>query len=106
MQNKRKNTRYACAVPVEGKRGEAFEASKTVDFSRGGLGLISSRRLSVDKEIAIQLDLSEEGHSALVVGRVQWVNPIAQTNHFRIGLVFKEMLEGSRANVKDYLRDK
>lgn len=95
-----------CAVPVDGKQGGVFESSKTVDFSQGGLGLISSHRLPVNKKIAIQLDLSETGHSALVVGEVQWVNPIAETNNFRIGVVFKEMLQGSRVHVKDYLRDK
>ena len=104
MRNKRKNPRHTCTVPVDGKQGGPFDSSKTVDFSQGGLGLISSRRLPVDKEIAIQLDLSEEGHSALVVGKVQWVNPIAQTNNFRVGVVFKDMLQGSRTNVKDYLR--
>lgn len=67
--------------------------------------MISRHRLPVNKEIAIQLDLSEDGQSALVMGKVQWVNPIAE-NYFRIGLAFKEMLQGSRANVKGYLRDK
>lgn len=106
MQNKRKVLRHTCTVPVDGKQGGPFESSKTLDFSEGGLGLISNRRLPVNKEIAIQLDLSAEGHSALVVGKVQWVNLIAETNHFRIGIAFKEMLQGSRANVKGYLRDK
>ena len=106
MQNKRKILRHPCTVPVDGKPGGPFESSKTVDFSESGLGLISNRRLSVNKEIAIQLDLSEDGHSALVVGKVQWVTPIAETNHFRIGVAFKEMLQGSRANVKGYLREK
>ncbi len=106
MQNKRKNPRHTCTVPVDGKQGGPFESSKTVDFSQGGLGLISNRRISLNKKIAIQLDLSEEGQSALVVGKVQWVSPIAQTNHFRIGVAFKDMFQGSRANVKDYLRNK
>lgn len=106
MQNKRKILRHTCTVPVDGKQGGPFESSKTVDFSEGGLGLIANRRIPVNKEIAIQLDLSAEGHSALVVGKVQWVTPIAETNYFRIGVAFKEMLQDSRANVKGYLRDK
>lgn len=106
MQNKRKMLRHTCTVPVDGKQGGPFESSKTVDFSQGGLGLISNRKISLNKEIAIELDLSAEGHSALVVGKVQWVNLIAETNHFRIGVAFKEMLQGSRANVKGYLRGK
>ena len=104
MRNKRKNPRHICTVPVDGQQGGPFESSKTIDFSQGGLGLISNHRISLNKEIAIQLDLSEEGQSALVVGKIQWVNPIAQTNNFRIGVVFKDMLQGSRTNVKDYLR--
>ncbi len=106
MQNKRKNPRHTCTVPVDAQKGGPFNASKTVDFSQGGLGLISDHKISLNKEIAIQLDLSEEGQSALVVGRVQWVSPIAETNNFRVGVVFKDMVQGSRANVKDYLRNK
>ncbi len=104
MRNKRKNARYFCAVPVDGKQGGPFELSKTVDFSQGGLGLISDHQISLNKEIAIQLDLSEEGQSALVVGKVRWVSQIAETNHFRIGIVFKEILQGSRAYMRNYLR--
>ena len=104
MRNKRKNPLHTCTVPVDGQQGGPFESSKTIDFSQGGLGLISNHRISLNKEIAIQLDLSEEGQSALVVGKIQWVNPIAQTDNFRIGVVFKDMLQGSRTNVKDYLR--
>ncbi len=106
MQNKRKTPRHTCAVPVDGKQGGPFEASKTVDFSQGGLGLISTHRLSVNKEIAIQLDLSEEGQSALVVGKVQWVSPIAETDNFRVGVVFKDILQGARSNLRSYLRSK
>ncbi len=104
MQNKRKMHRHTCTVPVDGKQGGPFDASRTVDFSEGGLGLISNRRLPLNKEIAIQLDLSEQGQSALVLGTVQWVNQIAQTDNFRIGVAFKEMFQGSRAYVKGYLR--
>lgn len=106
MQDKRKIPRHVCAVPVDGKQGGPFERSKTVDFSEGGLGFISRHKVAVNKEIAIQLDLSEEGHSALVVGKVQWVNPVAGTNNFRIGVSFRDMLQGARTNVKHYLRDK
>lgn len=106
MQNKRKNPRYMCEVPVEGKQGEAFEHSKAVDFSQGGIGLVSTHRLAVNKEIAIQLDLSEEGNSALVIGKVEWVVPIAQSNNYRIGLSFRDMMQNSRSYVKDYLREK
>ena len=106
MPNKRKTLRYTCAVPVDGKQGGPFERSKTVDFSPGGIGFISKHGITVNKEIAIQLDLSEQGHCALVVGKVQWVNPIAETNNFRIGVSFRDMLQGTRSHVKDYLRDK
>ncbi len=68
--------------------------------------MISNRRLSVNKEIAIQLDLSEDGHSALVVGKVQWVSPIGETNSFRVGVAFKDILQGARSNLRSYLRSK
>ena len=40
MKNKRKNRRYDCLVPVEGKEGGPFEDTKTVDFSKSGTGFL------------------------------------------------------------------
>lgn len=90
MSDKRKNPRYMCQVPVDGKVGGPFEISKTVDFSQGGLGLISRQRLPLNKRIAIELDLSQEGSSAVVIGKIAWVKAIAQSNHFRIGVSFRD----------------
>lgn len=104
MKNKRKNTRYDCLVPVDGKQGGPFEYTKTVDFSKSGLGFVSHHKVPLNKEIAIQLDLSEEGAPALVVGKVRWINRIENSVNYRIGISFENVLSGSKACLDHYFR--
>lgn len=104
MKNQRKNERYDCLVPMEGKEGGPFEDTKTVDFSRSGLGFISHRKIPLNKEIAIQLDLSEEGDSALVIGKVRWINRIENSENYRVGISFEDVLSGSKSFLDSYFR--
>ncbi len=104
MKDKRKNTRHGCLVPVEGKQGGPFEDTKTVDFSKNGLGFISHHKVPLNKEIAIQLDLSEEGAPALVVGRVRWINRIEHSENYRVGISFENILSGSKSCLDHYFR--
>ena len=104
MKNKRKNARYDCLVPVEGKEGGPFEDTKTVDFSKSGLGFISHRKIPLNKEIAIQLDLSQEGAPALVIGRVRWINRIEHSENYRVGISFENILSGSKSCLDHYFR--
>lgn len=106
MSNKRKDPRVGCLVPVEGKQTGPFGESKTVDFSKGGIGFVSRRQVPLNKEIAIQLDLSEEGNPALVMGRVKWVQRIQETENFRIGVSFETMPEESQSSLNNYFRQK
>ncbi len=106
MKNQRKNERFHCLVPVEGKRGSPFECTKTVDFSKGGFGLISSQKIPVNKEIAIQIDLSQKSEPALVVGRVKWVSRALDSGNYRIGISFEDVLKGSKTRLDDYFREK
>ena len=102
-RNKRKSDRRSCLVPVLGKQGSPFEQTRTIDISQNGLGLISSRRISLKKEIAIQLDLAEKTDPVLVIGQVRWVRPIPNSSHYRIGMHFRDVLGGSRTDLGQYL---
>jgi Tfp pilus assembly protein PilZ len=106
MKDKRRNFRFSCLVPVEGKTGGLFDYAKAVDFSRGGLGFISRQRISLDREIAIELDLSQEGEPALVIGKVRWVDKIVNSDNFRIGVSFENILQGSKSRLEEYFRAK
>ena len=100
--NKRRNKRLTCAVPVEGKEGGVFDHSQTIDFSKGGIGLVSQKKLSVNKEIMLELDLRENEDPVFVRGKVQWVRPIDESSLYRIGLSFKEVLQGSKTRLNQY----
>lgn len=102
MSNKRKNERVSCLVPIEGKRGSLFDRTKTVNISQGGLGVVSQGRIPLNKEIAIELSLKEEEEPIVVLGKVRWVTSIAQSEFFRVGLSFENILRGSRARLKEY----
>lgn len=93
-------------VPVEGKEDGDFGGAQTVDFSKGGLGFISSKKVPLHKEIAIELDLSREEDPAVVIGKVLWVNRLGTSGNFRVGVCFEQMLKGSRPRLDEYFRSK
>src|SRR3989338_707775 len=106
MSDHRKNARKVCVVPVDGKEGCVFDRTRAVDFSRGGLGFVSEHRIPVNKKIPIEIDLSDEGTPVLVIGRVTWVHSIPESNHFRIGVTFTDILHGSKSRLGRYFKEK
>ncbi len=104
MAEKRKSQRRRCLVPVEGKAGGPFTETTTIDLSASGIGLISKSPISVDQEIPIELDLGADKIPVLVMGKVKWVKPIENSENYRIGVVFKEVLQGSKSRLNQYVR--
>ena len=86
--NSRKNKRQGCIVPVDGKQGSAFENIQAVDISRNGIGFVSDREIPLDEEIAVEIDMSENGEPVIVMGKVQWVHPIKDSDQYRVGMKF------------------
>lgn len=102
MKNKRKTERVTCLVPVEGKEGGVFDLSKTIDISKTGIGFVSQKKIPLNKKIAIELDFNQDGDPVFVIGRVQWVHPIADTQSFRVGLRFTDLRSSSRSRLGQY----
>jgi len=102
MSNKRKNKRFDCLVPVDGKKDSTFDGIQTVDYSKGGIGFVSKKEIPVNQEIALEIDLDELGEPAFVIGRVQWVKPISGSECYRIGMEFKEVLRGSKSRLNQH----
>ncbi len=99
---KRKDVRHRCFVPMDGENS-IFGRSETVDLSKNGIGFISSAALSVKQKIAIELELTPEGESVLVVGRIRWVRAVNGSQKFRYGLQFVKMPTGTRSRLTQYL---
>ncbi len=102
--NKRKSQRQTCLVPVDGKQGSPFDKTQTIDISKGGIGFISPTKISLNKEIAMEIELSPEGETVIVVGKVRWVHPIADSDKYRIGLSFEDVLSGSKSRLNQYFQ--
>ena len=100
----RKNERKACAVPVDGKMGSVFDHTQVVDFSKGGLGFVSEHRIPVNKEVPIEIDVTAEGEPIFVIGRVQWVHRIMNSKNYRVGVSFKDVLQGSKTRLNTYFK--
>ena len=98
-ENKRKTQRFDCLVPVEGRDGSSFANTRTVDISRDGIGFLSAKPVPLNERIAIELALKPDTDPVLVVGEVKWVRKVSGTNHYRIGLTFSDVIDGS----KDFL---
>jgi len=101
--NKRKTPRFDCDVPVDCKDGGMFEAAKTVDISRDGIGFLSDRAVPLNERVAIELVLKPDTEPVLVIGEVKWVRKIPRSSNYRIGLNFADVIEGSRNDIDQTL---
>jgi len=104
MKNKRKNRRISCGVPIEGKEGSVFDQTRTIDISTSGIGFISQRKIPLNKKIALALELDAFGEPVLVIGQVRWVQPISNTETYRIGMTFADVPRGSKSRLHKYLK--
>ena len=102
--NKRTESRQECAVPVEGKDGSVFSDTKTIDISRHGIGFVSAHPHQINEKVAIEIQLKPNTEPVLVLGVVKWVQKISDSDQYRIGLNFQEVLSGSQTRLDKYLR--
>lgn len=100
-ENKRKAPRFDCLVPVEGKQSSVFSSTKTTDISRDGIGFLSNHPIPLNERVAIELALKPDAEPVLVIGQVKWVRKLSDSDQYRIGLTFADIIDGS----KDFLND-
>lgn len=93
-----------CTVPVDGKKGSVFDHTKVVDLSKGGVGFVSEHRIPVNKEVPIEIETTAEGDPIFVIGRVQWVRRILDSKKYRVGVSFKDVLQGSKSRFNEYFK--
>ena len=106
VANKRKSARFDCYVPVNGKEGAAFSSTKTVDISRDGIGFLSNHAIPLNEKVAIELALKPDTEPVLVIGEVKWVRKISDTDQYRIGLTFADVIDGSRDDIDSTLNNR
>ncbi|MEI8012022.1 MAG: PilZ domain-containing protein [Candidatus Omnitrophota bacterium] len=97
--NKRKASRFGCAVPVDGKDGAVFALAKTVDISRNGIGFISQHNVALNEKFAVELVLKADTEPVLVIGEVKWVRKIPGSERYRVGLSFSEVIDGAQKDI-------
>jgi len=101
--NQRTEARYNCFVPVEGKEGSEFDGTKTVDISRHGIGFLSSSTVGINQKIALELVLKPNTEPVMVIGVVKWVRKLSDSDLYRVGMVFSEIIAGSSTRLDKYL---
>ena len=106
LANKRKSARFDCDVPVDGKEGAVFASTKTVDISRDGIGFLSNHAIPLNEKVAIELALKPDTEPVLVIGEVKWVRKISDTDQYRIGLTFADVIDGSRDDIDSTLNNR
>jgi hypothetical protein len=106
VANQRTEARYNCLVPVEGKDGSEFDQTKTLDISRHGIGLISSHSIGINQKIALEIVLKQNTEPVMVIGVVKWVRKIGDSDQYRVGMVFSEIISGSPVRLGKYLTAK
>ena len=101
---KRKASRFGCTVPVECKKGLAFDKSQTLDISKGGLGFISTERIPINTKMAIEIALTPEADPILAFGQVKWVKQLAHKNFYRIGMMFSDISRSWQLRLDRYIQ--
>ena len=104
--NKRKSERLRCLVPVDGKQGDVFDRTQTFDISKGGIGFISAQRIPLNKQIAMAIELAPDDVPVVVVGKVKWVRQISNSEIYRVGMSFEDVLSGSKSRLNQYFMAK
>ena len=105
LSEKRKAVRYRCRVPVESKKGTIFDKTRAIDISKSGLGLISANSISPAQKIPVEIVLTPEGEGVLVMGEVKWVRQLSDSENYRIGMIFTDLLSGSQSHLdKHFLK--
>ncbi len=102
--NKRVETRHDCIVPVESKETTNFDGTLTVDISRHGIGFISAHPHSLNEKIAIELQLKPDTDPILVIGTVKWVRRISDSEQYRVGLTYDQVVSGSPKRLDRYFQ--
>ncbi len=102
MNENRRDERVSCLVPIDAKKNDPFDKTRTIDFSKGGIGLIANNEIKVGQEIVMELDLEADNDPVFVVGKVKWVTPINEAQHYRIGLSFDAVDSGCKSRLNKY----
>ena len=100
--NKRTENRRNCFVPVESKSDSSFDQTQTVDISRHGIGFISPHPHSMGEKIAIEIQLKPDTDPVLVIGTVKWVRRISDSEQYRVGMNYDEIISGSPKRLDRY----
>ena len=104
--NQRSEARYNCFVPVEGKNGSEFDRTQTVDISRHGIGFLSPQTVGINQKIALEIVLRPNTEPVMVIGVVKWVRKLADSEQYRVGMVFSDVISGSPTRLDKYFSSK
>ncbi len=100
---KRTATRFSCRVPVLCRKGTLFDNSQTIDVSKGGVGIISSKFVPLDTNLVMEIALAPKAEPVLAVGRVKWVQKLGSQERYRLGMAFTDISQDSEGRLAKYL---
>ena len=88
-KSQRKHRRVAAEIPVCIRQvGSHDDVAPTVDISRGGMGLISSRSYSVGSYIKVAVPYSPTRVNVFVDARVAHVSKVPSQELYRLGIMY------------------
>lgn len=102
VAEKRCEARHRCSVPVESKADSSFDETQTVDISRHGVGFISCHPHSINEKIAIEIQLKDGTDPVVVIGIVRWVRKLSDSDQYRVGLNYDQVMSGSPRRLDRY----
>ncbi|MDP2939507.1 MAG: PilZ domain-containing protein [Candidatus Omnitrophota bacterium] len=103
VNEKRSCSRFGCRVPILCRKGTLFDNSQTMDISKGGVGLISSKFIPLNSNLVMEIALSPKSEPLLAVGKVKWVQKLGSQERYRVGMAFTDISAQAGNRLEDYL---
>ena len=103
VSEKRTSPRIDCRVPVLCRKGTLFDNSQTLDVSKGGIGLLSSKFVPLNTNLVMEIALTPKSEPLLAVGKVKWVQKLGAQERYRLGMAFTDISQDCRGRLSEYL---
>ncbi len=107
MGEKRRNIRFNILMDAICGRGESFKKLKINNFSRDGVGIISSETFQQGEDVELEMTIPGDNMPIMLHGEVAWSNNSeSDDGKHKTGLRFKNVRNEDRSRILEYIYQK
>jgi hypothetical protein len=107
MAEKRKFMRFNVLMDALCKRGTSNKKLKVNNFSREGLGILSTEALNTGDDVELVVNIPGDNMPVMVKGEVAWtLGPSPDNRQHKSGVRFKNINNADRSRILGYIYQK